>query len=84
MSKESTPQRRSDDGFHVRKVLDLSHILTTFALAISAVMYLADFDTRITVIEDRQKYRDEQFSEMRIDIKEIKRLLWDYTRGDDD
>ena len=76
-------KRRQDDQWHIKKTFDLSHMATTAALVFSAFWFFATLDKRISMVEMRADDRDQAFQEFRMDIKEIKKLLWDMKPSDD-
>lgn len=74
-------RRRQDDRWHIGKTVDVGHILTTIVLVASAFWFISDLNTRIAVIEARAEDRDKVVDEIRVDIKEIKTLLWEMNQN---
>jgi hypothetical protein len=78
---EENHRRRQDDQWHVGKTVDLGHILTTIILVLSAFWFISDLNTRIAVVESKSADRDKIVDEIRVDIKEIKNLLWEMNQN---
>lgn len=74
-------RRRQDDQWHIGKTVDVGHILTTIILVASAFWFISDLNTRIAVIESKSEDRDKLVDEIRVDIKEIKNLLWEMNQN---
>ncbi|WP_261840965.1 hypothetical protein [Aliamphritea ceti] len=47
----SGPDRRASPGWHVDKNISITHILTTFAMIVSGLWFMADQDKRIAANE---------------------------------
>lgn len=62
---------RKNDSWHVEKVINLSHVLTTVVVVASVIIAFGDLDKRIAILENNQ----ERQVEMRDDIREIKNSL---------
>lgn len=45
-----------DEHWHLSKQVSLTHILTTIALLVAAFWYIADTDSRISLVEQEQAY----------------------------
>jgi len=48
------------NGWHLKKEIQLGHLVTTIAVALSAVMYINKLDQRITLIEQKVADQKEQ------------------------
>ncbi len=77
MEDDERLRRRQDDQWHIGKTIDAGHILTTAILVMSAFWFISDLNTRIAVVEAKSGAQDKIVDEIRGDIKEIKRLLWE-------
>lgn len=53
------PERRSPEGWHVRKELHLGHLLTTMAMVGAGFVWAKGVDTRLALLET---HRDEQLA----------------------
>lgn len=45
-----------DEHWHLSKQVSLTHILTTIALLVASFWYIADTDSRISLVEQEQAY----------------------------
>ena len=47
----STPPTQDNDRWHLKKEIQLGHLITTFTVAIAAVLYINKIDQRVSVLE---------------------------------
>lgn len=55
------PDRRAPAGWHMKKEIQLGHVLTTIVLVLTGLFFITKMDQRITLLEDKaisQKERD--------------------------
>lgn len=52
------PERRAEYGWHLRKELNVGHLLTTLALASGLVTWGLTMDKRLARLEDRQALQE--------------------------
>lgn len=80
------PQRRETGGWHISKTINITHLLTTMAMLLSVLWYLAGQDTRISQAElnirhlQDQRIQDrtsteKEFNELRVDLRAINSKL---------
>jgi len=73
-------------GWHLDKGVSIAHILTTVALVVGALLYLADQDKRISNLElnyenlkearvEDQSRADRKFDELKTDLRTINAKL---------
>lgn len=70
------PDRRHEH-WHVRKEINVGHMLTTLALVIAALSWSNSIDKRVTVLETRQDQQAQQTTEMRAELRTELRLVND-------
>lgn len=52
------PERRAYHGWHLKREVNVGHLLTTITLAIGLISWGMRMDTRVTVIETRQAQQE--------------------------
>lgn len=75
MSEPREHNRRSDDGWHVKKALDYGHIITTFLIGASVLntyfSTVSDFDKRMALLEQSQKAQEQ----VSADVRELRDVI---------
>lgn len=64
-------ERRSDYGWHVRKEVNLSHIITTVLILMGALKFGYDMDKRVTVLEHDYERTTLRVTEIKKDLHRI-------------
>jgi uncharacterized coiled-coil protein SlyX len=55
------PDRRAPQGWHMKREIQLGHVLTTISLVLTGLFFITKMDQRITLLEDKvmgQRERD--------------------------
>jgi len=63
MNEDMIEKRRQNDRWHLRKEIQISHIITMVLIILSGVAAYFDLDKRIDKEKDRNTYQDERFEE---------------------
>lgn len=83
---QESPRQPQDDRWHVSKTINITHLMTTMAMLLSALWYLAGQDTRISQAELNIRHLQDQrvqdrtstekkFDELRVDLRSINSKL---------
>lgn len=78
----STPTYPDAERWHLKKEIQLGHLITTATVAVSAILYIAKVEQRVAVIEtqivaqhERDKVLEERNSEaMRVTREQLNRI----------
>lgn len=72
---DENPRRRRDDGWHIAKALDLSHLLTTILIVVGGLTAynttISDLDKRLALLEQSQTMQ----TEIRTDVRSLKNQM---------
>ena len=58
-------------GWHLKKEIQLGHLITTLTVAISAVVYVNKIEQRVAVVESQMLYQKETSSVLRSQLDRI-------------
>jgi hypothetical protein len=58
-------------GWHLKKEIQLGHLITTITVAISAVIYINKIEQRVAVIESQVIYQKETADVLRNQLEKI-------------
>lgn len=78
------PELFADSGWHLKKEIQLGHIVTTVVVAASAVVYINKIEQRIAVLESQtteQQRRDERQDKVTADALHLMRTQLDRIDG---
>jgi hypothetical protein len=67
MSEQNTPI----NGWHLKKEIQLGHLITTFTVAISAIVYVNKIEQRVAVVESQMAYQKETAAVLRSQLDRI-------------
>ena len=78
----NTPTSPDADRWHLKKEIQLGHLITTATVAVSAILYIAKVEQRVAVIEtqivaqhERDKVLEERNAEaMRVTREQLNRI----------
>lgn len=59
-----------DESWHLDKRLNLSHLLTTLTIVITAMVYMSNQDKKIGVLAQRVDTHDVQIADLKKDLNE--------------
>lgn len=71
MAPPSIDNRDNRDSWHFKKEIQLGHLLTTFTVAISAVVYITKVEQRVAVIESQMVTQRESSQLLRGQLDKI-------------
>jgi hypothetical protein len=58
-------------GWHLKKEIQLGHLITTLTVAISAIVYVNKIEQRVAVVESQMLYQKETSSVLRSQLDRI-------------
>ena len=67
MSEQST----TVNGWHLKKEIQLGHLITTATVAISAIVYVNKIEQRVAVVESQVIYQKETADVLRNQLEKI-------------
>ncbi len=67
--KATEPSRLQ--GWHLKKEIQLGHLITTLTVAISAIVYVNKIEQRVAVVESQMLYQKETSSVLRSQLDRI-------------
>lgn len=70
------PERRHEH-WHLRKEINVGHMISTIMLMVAAFTWSSNIDKRVTVLETRQEQQSQQTTEMRAELRTELRTLND-------
>ena len=59
------------EGWHLKKEIQLGHLITTITVAVSAVIYINKIEQRVAVVESQVIYQKETADVLRNQIEKI-------------
>ena len=76
MSQEYTGENRRREAWHLKREVNLAHLFMTASACVTAVVFIANQDKRIALIEStmaqQQQAAQESKTEIKADLREIK------------
>jgi 3-deoxy-D-manno-octulosonate 8-phosphate phosphatase KdsC-like HAD superfamily phosphatase len=67
------------EGWHLKKEIQVTHLISTAVIAVSAILYVGDIKRDVEVLkarsDERDKASDEAFRQLREDVKTINAKL---------
>jgi uncharacterized coiled-coil protein SlyX len=54
------PDRRAPQGWHMKREIQLGHVLTTLTLVLTGVFFITKMDQRIALLEDKVSVQHER------------------------
>ena len=68
---DKATEPRSQQGWHLKKEIQLGHLITTLTVAISAIVYVNKIEQRVAVVESQMLYQKETSSVLRSQLDRI-------------
>lgn len=69
VTNEKTNQE--PEGWHLKKEIQLGHLITTITVAVSAVIYINKIEQRVAVVESQVIYQKETADVLRNQLEKI-------------
>ena len=63
--------RQEPEGWHLKKEIQLGHLITTITVAVSAVIYINKIEQRVAVVESQVIYQKETADVLRNQLEKI-------------
>ena len=63
--------KQEPEGWHLKKEIQLGHLITTITVAVSAVIYINKIEQRVAVVESQVIYQKETVDVLRNQLEKI-------------